>query len=75
MAIEAVYYPYSRALITSTLKKAALLFDSLYFLDSEPWFVRDAITRDKLTGRSGAAGVDQIEGDYDLLRRVIQQVA
>lgn len=51
-----------------TLRKASLLFDTLYFLDSEPWFVRTAITRDKLINRSEAAEADQIEEDYDLLR-------
>ena len=68
MALTAIYYPYSRALMIPTLRKAALLFDTLYFLDSEPWFVRTAITRDKLINRSEAAETDQIEEDYDLLR-------
>ena len=68
MALAAVYYPYSRALRISTLRKALLLFDSLYFLDSEPWFVRTAITQGKLANRSGVAEVNQIEEDYHLLK-------
>jgi hypothetical protein len=68
MSLTAIYYPYSRALMASTLRKAALLFDTLYFLDSESWFVRTVITRDKLISRSGATEVDQIERDYHLLR-------
>jgi hypothetical protein len=54
--------------MTSTLRKAALLFDTLWFLDSEPWFIRAAITHDKLTNGTGPAVADQIEKDYHLLR-------
>ncbi len=67
MALTAMYYPYSRSLRKSTLRKAALLFDTLYFLDSEPWFIRAAITRDKIVDSSMSAEADQIEQDYNLL--------
>lgn len=66
MPLTAIYYPYSRALKASTLRKATLLFDTVWFLDSEPWFVRAALTRDKLT--EDPATADEIEEDYSLLR-------
>lgn len=42
-----LYYPYSRTFDTRTLKKAALLFDEIVFLDSEAWFVRRQLLREK----------------------------
>lgn len=66
MPLTAIYYPYSRALKASTLRKATLLFDTLWFLDSEPWFVRAALTRDKVTENPATAG--EIEEGYSLLR-------
>ncbi|MGB8099156.1 MAG: hypothetical protein WCF17_18500, partial [Terracidiphilus sp.] len=68
MTLSVVYYPYSRSLVSSTLKKAALLFDTLYLLDSEPWFVRTAINRTEQRGVSVGADIDQLESDYHLLR-------
>jgi hypothetical protein len=68
VALAAIYYPYSRSIVGATLKKAVLLFDTLYFLDSEPWFIRTAITRNKAIEGSERAKVDQLENDYNLLR-------
>jgi hypothetical protein len=69
MALKAIYYPYSMSLSAATLRKAALLFDSLYFLDSEPWFIRAALARDKLAGSTEVQSSSQIEEDYALLMR------
>jgi hypothetical protein len=69
MALTAIYYPYSRSLSAATLRKAALLFESLYFLDSEPWFIRSVLTREKLTGSAESQKSLQIEEDYTLLLR------
>ena len=68
VSLAALYYPYSRIIKTSTLKKAALLFDILYFVDSESWFVGSAITSDKLGSQPGVAEADRLEKDYLLLR-------
>jgi hypothetical protein len=68
MALTAIYYPYSRSLTPLTLRKAALLFDTLYFLDSEPWFIRSAIMRDKLANNPEALNASHLEDDYQLLK-------
>jgi hypothetical protein len=44
---SALYFPYSRPLDVSTLKKSVLIFDELAFLDHLPWFVRQAIIETK----------------------------
>ena len=49
--ISAVYFPYTRPLAVSTLKKSVLLFDELTFLDSVPWVMRQAIMAEKQTER------------------------
>lgn len=41
--IGCVYYPYSRPKKFSTLKKAALLFDKVSFLDGQPTFIRKEV--------------------------------
>ena len=43
--MECLYYPYSRCLDTNHLKKTLLLFDKLYFLDTEPNAVRYELIR------------------------------
>jgi hypothetical protein len=43
METSALYFPYSRPLGISTLKKSVLIFDELAFLDHLPWFARKAM--------------------------------
>jgi hypothetical protein len=45
--LRCLYYPYSRTTSLTSLKKAALLFDEVTFLDSQPWFVRRHLLADK----------------------------
>jgi hypothetical protein len=61
--MRALYYPFSRSLEPTTLKKAALLFDQVAFLDSQPWFVRDQLLKDERAIRAAA-----VEDDYAYLR-------
>jgi hypothetical protein len=61
--LEALYYPYSRALRLETLKRAVLLFDKVSFLDSQPWFVRGELLRGE-----HAAAMQAVEQDYEYLR-------
>jgi hypothetical protein len=68
MALETIYYPYSRSLSSLTLKKAALLFDTLYFLDCEPWFIRRLITHQKQAGLAENSEASDIEHVYQLLK-------
>lgn len=43
--LDCIYYPYSRPRTIETVKRALLLFDRVAFLDSQPDFVRRALTR------------------------------
>jgi hypothetical protein len=60
--LRCLYYPYSRAISTTTLKKAVLLFDEIAFLDSQPWFVRRELLQD--TEKPTDPG---IEDEYNFL--------
>jgi hypothetical protein len=59
-----LYYPYSRAINTDTLKKAVLLFDEIVFLDSQPWFVRSELLGDR--GKEVSA---QLAENYEYLAK------
>jgi hypothetical protein len=45
--MKCLYYPYSRCVDETNLKKALLLFDELVFLDSQPQFARNAMMREE----------------------------
>jgi hypothetical protein len=62
--IAALYFPYSRPLAVSTLKKSVLIFDELIFLDHLPWFVRQAILDTKNdTQEPVAEALDYLMGE------------
>ena len=48
--LKCLYYPYSRPRADETIKRALLLFDEIAFLDSQPEFVRRALSRRDLGG-------------------------
>lgn len=62
--MRCLYYPYSRAISTNTLKKAVLLFDEIVFLDSQPWFVRN-----ELLGHKEGTVSEQLTESYDYLAK------
>jgi hypothetical protein len=62
--LRCLYYPYSRAISITTLKKAILLFDEIAFLDSQPWFVRRELFQD--AGKPTDPGLDD---EYEFLER------
>ena len=57
--MKCLYYPYSRCVDETSLKKALLLFDELVFLDSQPQFARNAIMREEMK-----FNIDHIEETY-----------
>lgn len=67
VGMNALYYPYTRAMSSITLKKAALLFDSIAFIDSEAWPVRNVLT--KSVNPQTPAEMAALEDDYNFLLR------
>lgn len=63
VSVKCLYYPYSRAIDLTTLKKAILLFDEVAFLDSESPMTRGELMEELVSGHEK----EELEIAYDFL--------
>lgn len=72
--LKCLYYPYSRPRADEAIKRALLLFDEIAFLDSQPEFIRRALSRRDLRGDTIDADAVDAAVAYGVREGVIRTI-
>ena len=64
---RALYYPYSRCVDETTLKRMVLVFDEVWFIDPVPRVMREGLMTGSYVGHTIESDWQAIREDYDML--------